>query len=86
MVPDHRRPPPRGPIGWGDALTAAHQLGLAMTEQLGALVDLLGLRAPGEEAPLVVTPLGRQWTREDLLHLVRPPAGRTPEEVSDGKR
>jgi hypothetical protein len=55
MMPDHRRPPPRGPIGWGDALTAAHQLGLAMTEQLDALVDLLGLSAPGEEAPLVVT-------------------------------
>jgi hypothetical protein len=54
-VPDHRRPPPRGPIGWGDALTAAHQLGLATTGQLDDLVDLLGLSAPGEEPPAAVT-------------------------------
>jgi hypothetical protein len=53
-VPDHRRSPPRGPIGWGDALTAAHQLGLAATGQLYALVDLLGLSAAEEEAPPVV--------------------------------
>jgi hypothetical protein len=53
-VPDHRSPARRGPIGWADALTAAHLLGLAATGQLDALADLLGLSAPERETPPVV--------------------------------
>jgi hypothetical protein len=64
-VPDHRNPPARGPIGWGDALTAAHQLGLVATGQLDDLVDLLGLSAPElERSPVVADSAPPRWVGE----------------------
>jgi hypothetical protein len=52
---------PRGPVGWGDALTAAHQLGLESDQDLDTLVELLGLRAP-EDRPAAVDPaLAGAW-------------------------
>lgn len=50
-MPDDHSLPLRGPIGWGDALAAAHQLDLAATWQFDALVDFLGLSAPQPETP-----------------------------------
>ena len=41
--------PPRGRIGWGDALTAASRLGLTTAGQLDALAGLLGLAARRQE-------------------------------------
>ena len=48
----------RGPIGWGDAVTAAAALGIGSPETLGMLVDLLGLtvEAVGKEQTWGPTP------------------------------
>jgi hypothetical protein len=35
--------PKRGPIGWGDAIIAANELGLQSSTELASLVELLGL-------------------------------------------
>jgi hypothetical protein len=35
--------PQRGPIGWGDAITAANEIGLRSSDELANLVELLGL-------------------------------------------
>ena len=78
-MPDHRSPAPRGPIGWGDALTAAHQLDLAATGQLDALVDLLGLSAPEQEtSPVVIDSVSGRPTD-------RPAAPSTPRTISSLK-
>jgi hypothetical protein len=54
-VPDDHAPPPRGLIGWGDALTAACRLGLTAAEQFDALVDLLGLGTPAPRVSAAIT-------------------------------
>jgi len=61
-----------GPIGWGDALTAAIRLGLSSGEQLGQLVELLGLTAPSPPAA----------PREEPALLAGPGAGPAPPEPS----
>src|SRR4051812_11701574 len=45
-VLDVRRSSPRGPVGWGDALTAAYVLGLESPDEMNDLVQLLRLEAP----------------------------------------
>lgn len=54
--------PPRGPVGWGDALTAASRLGLTTPEHFDALAGLLGLAMAGpeerpDETALLVSPI-----------------------------
>jgi hypothetical protein len=49
---DHRAPL-RGPVGWGDALTAAGRLGLTAAEHFDVLVELLGLGTATPGVPAV---------------------------------
>jgi hypothetical protein len=43
----------RGEVGWGDAVTAAAELGLTDPADLGRLVEVLGLAAPAMVPPAV---------------------------------
>ena len=70
-MPDHHAPRPRGPISWGDALTAAYRLGLTASEQFDALVDLLGLGAP---APKVSAAVADQPPHQSADEPAPPPA------------
>lgn len=59
MRPADRGGPTRGPVGWGDALTAAALLRLSTSEQVEALLGLLHLALPPneEEFPPAVQPI-----------------------------
>jgi len=68
---DRHIPPPRGPVGWGDALTAAGRLGLTAAEHFDVLVELLGL---GAVAPRVPAAAADQLPRQPAGEPGTPPA------------